>query len=68
MQVISEIRTAWPDRRIELDIDVARNVAVDHQRIGQLLSNLLGNAVTHGPADQPIRVRSAPAPHVYQWK
>ena len=61
MQVIAEMRTAWPDRRIELDIDVARNVAVDHQRIGQLLSNLLGNAVTHGAADHPIRVRARTA-------
>jgi len=28
-------------------------------RIGQLLSNLLGNALTHGAKDQPVRVEAS---------
>jgi signal transduction histidine kinase len=56
-QVIAELRTAWPDRTILTEIDLAQPVRGDRQRIGQLFSNLLGNALTHGAADQPVRVR-----------
>ncbi len=31
-------------------------VDCDRVRIGQLLSNLLGNALTHGAKDEPVRV------------
>jgi sigma-B regulation protein RsbU (phosphoserine phosphatase) len=31
---------------------------VDVGRISQLLSNLVGNAITHGAADQPVRVEA----------
>jgi sigma-B regulation protein RsbU (phosphoserine phosphatase) len=34
-------------------------VRCDPQRIGQLLSNLLGNALTHGAAGEPVEVRCA---------
>lgn len=55
-QVVSEISSAHPDRLIETSLDIPVDVAVDHGRIGQMLSNLLGNAVTHGAAETPIRV------------
>lgn len=55
-QVVAEILSAHPDRNFETDIDVSDDVRVDHGRIGQLLSNMLGNAVNHGSADQPVRV------------
>jgi signal transduction histidine kinase len=56
LQVISEIQASVPER--EFDVQLALPVAVncDPRRIGQLVSNLLGNAVTYGPADRPIRV------------
>lgn len=54
--VISELQTAWPDASIETDIDIDDPVNCDRGKIGQLLSNLLGNAVTHGDRGQPIKV------------
>lgn len=57
--VVAELQAASPGRRIETRIDVARPVPVDHARLGQLLSNLLGNALSHGAEDQPIRVAAS---------
>lgn len=58
-QVIAELRTARPDRVIETEITLARPVYCDRPRIGQLLSNLLANALTHGAADRPVFVRAS---------
>ena len=55
-QVISEIRAVHPRREIVSRIAIARPVRCDPDRLGQLASNLLSNAVFHGRADQPIRV------------
>lgn len=55
-QVVSEIRTGHPESLIETNIDLPAEIEVDHSRIGQMLSNLLGNAVTHGSPDEPIKV------------
>ncbi len=58
-QVIAELRTAWPDREIQAEIDLAGPVNCDRARIAQLLSNLLANALTHGAADRPVVVRAS---------
>lgn len=55
-QVVAEILSSHPDRSFETDIDVPADVRVDHGRIGQMLSNMLGNAVSHGSADEPVRI------------
>ena len=55
-QVLEEIRAANPDRTIHSEIDIPRAVKVDHSRVAQMFSNLLGNAVTHGAEDGPIRI------------
>jgi signal transduction histidine kinase len=57
-QVVAELRAAWPDRVIETRFALTQPVDCDRARIGQLLSNLLGNALKHGAADGPIRVRA----------
>ncbi|MEO6237299.1 MAG: HAMP domain-containing sensor histidine kinase, partial [Vicinamibacterales bacterium] len=57
-QVVSEIRTAQPDRDIFTDIDVPVAIVCDRARIGQLVSNLLANALTHGEPGGPIDVRA----------
>lgn len=54
-QVIAEMGVIAPGRHIEATIRVEEPVYCDRGRIGQLASNLLSNAVTHGAADQPIR-------------
>jgi signal transduction histidine kinase len=54
-QIVAEIRASWPDRAIETDFALGAPVNCDSRRIGQLFSNLLGNALAHGAADTPIR-------------
>jgi signal transduction histidine kinase len=56
LQAIEEIRLTEPERRIDADITLAKPVYCDKDRIGQLASNLLANAVTHGSVDAPIRI------------
>jgi phosphoserine phosphatase RsbU/P len=55
-QVVDELRTASPDRVIETSFGLTEPVDCDRARVGQLLSNLVGNALTHGSTDQPVRV------------
>lgn len=57
-QVISEVSQANPDRTLHSTIHLDGRVEGDPQRIGQLLSNLLGNAVSHGAADKAVEVRA----------
>ncbi|CAN7282664.1 GAF domain-containing sensor histidine kinase [Rhizobium sp. LjRoot98] len=57
-QVVAELKMANPGRRIEADLAEAM-VRCDEGRVGQLLSNLLANALTHGDPEAPIRIRSA---------
>ena len=55
-QVVDELQSTHPEVIIRTDFNLARPVAVDPVRIGQLLSNLLGNALTYGSADEPVTV------------
>ncbi|SEI83373.1 PAS/PAC sensor signal transduction histidine kinase [Sphingobium sp. AP50] len=58
-QVVSELRSIAPDRTVTAHYDLAEPVHCDRMRIGQLLSNLLGNALTHGARDQPVRINAS---------
>ncbi|QDZ02585.1 PAS domain-containing sensor histidine kinase [Nitratireductor mangrovi] len=58
-QVVGELRTAHPDKAFETRLDLPQPVFCDAPRIGQLASNLLGNAVVHGAADEPIFLEAA---------
>ncbi len=53
-QVINELRIAWPDREVETRLDFRHPVSADGHRIGQMASNLLGNAFTHGDPARPV--------------
>ncbi len=55
--VIEETKAAYPDRNIEADFSSAGAVYVDHARIAQLFSNLMGNAIAHGEQAGWIRAR-----------
>jgi signal transduction histidine kinase len=57
-QVVAELRTSFPDRRIETEIAIDRTILCDRTRIAQLLSNLLGNALAYGAPATPVRVRA----------
>jgi signal transduction histidine kinase len=58
-QAVTELQTSAPDRMIEIRIAVTESVESDRARIGQLVSNLVGNAIDHGAPDQPIQVTAA---------
>jgi signal transduction histidine kinase len=56
--VVAELRAAHPDRAIHTKLNLEAPPQVDVGRISQLLSNLAGNAITHGAADQPVRIEA----------
>jgi signal transduction histidine kinase len=55
-QVADELQTASPDRVIDIHMDVDEQVYCDPGRIGQLVSNLLANALTHGAPGSTVRM------------
>ena len=56
--VTAELREVHPERTIVSDIAVDGPVRCDLERIQQLLSNLLGNALSHGVEGSPVQVRA----------
>lgn len=54
--VIQEARLVHPKRVIEASLAVDMPIECDAPRIGQLLDNLLANAMRHGVTDQPVHV------------
>jgi sigma-B regulation protein RsbU (phosphoserine phosphatase) len=56
VQVADELKMAYPDRAIVATIASELTLDCDPGRIGQLLSNLLGNALTHGSIAAAVRV------------
>lgn len=60
-QVVAELRSISPVHEIVERYALEEPIPCDHVRVGQLLSNLLGNALTHGAKDQPVRVEATTA-------
>lgn len=58
-QVIDELRLGSPGREIQAEYAIDVPVNCDRSRIGQLVSNLVGNALSHGASNEPVRVRAA---------
>ncbi len=61
LQVVDELRATRPGRTIVTEFAIADAVSCDRGKIAQLLSNLLGNALTHGSETQPVVVSAATA-------
>lgn len=55
-EAVDELRRTWPDRRIELDLEPRVDGDWDADRLAQVVSNLVGNALIHGSPDHPVRV------------
>ena len=53
---VDEALAANPGREVLLAVDGDTRGEFDPDRIAQLLSNLLGNALAYGPADEAVRV------------
>jgi signal transduction histidine kinase len=56
---LAELRAVHPDREIELDAPRSAVAWVDPERLGQVVSNLVGNALEHGAPDARVRVEVA---------
>jgi K+-sensing histidine kinase KdpD len=65
-QVIAEIRSSHLDATIETYFNVTEPIRYDSQRMSQMFSNLLGNAVAHGSTDRPIKVHATTQNHEFE--
>jgi signal transduction histidine kinase len=54
--VIDELRLSRPNQEIALDVEADTVATCDPDRVAQVLSNIVGNAVQHGAEGGPIRV------------
>jgi signal transduction histidine kinase len=59
MNVVEELRTSHPERIIEFNEVAREDVFGDDDRLAQVLSNLIGNALQYGARHEPISLRMA---------
>ena len=55
--VVEEVQLAHPERHITFQASGEASGAWDADRMAQVITNLVGNAVQHSPAGTPIQVR-----------
>ncbi len=56
-RIVGELRASHPDRLIVVETAGDVSCVCDEQRVGQAISNLLGNALRHGAPDAPVVAR-----------
>ncbi|MFB1482379.1 PAS domain S-box protein [Corallococcus sp. RDP092CA] len=56
-QVVDEVQQAHPDRRLEVDGQGEARLRCDPDRLAQVITNLVNNALAYGDAFCPVRVR-----------
>lgn len=57
-QVVEEFEAGQPERSIEARYNLPVPVRCDRGRLAQLVSNLIGNALTHGDPKAPVRLEA----------
>jgi signal transduction histidine kinase len=57
MNVVDELRTSHPERIIDFDAGAREDVHGDDDRLAQVLSNMIGNALQYGTVQEPVNVR-----------
>lgn len=57
-QVVEELRAAWPGRAIAHVKVGSGFLQGDADRMAQVITNLIANALQHSPADSPVRVET----------
>ncbi|UPJ81108.1 PAS domain-containing sensor histidine kinase [Bradyrhizobium sp. 183] len=65
-QVVAELSAAHPERGMETHFQLETPVFCDPARVAQLFSNLLGNAISHGAPDQPVRVEASAKAEMFE--
>ena len=55
-RVVAELQAGFPERHIESALQGDLQGVWDGERLCQVLTNLIGNAVHHGQPDEPVRV------------
>jgi signal transduction histidine kinase len=55
-RVVEEVQLAHPDREILLETEGDGQGEWDVDRVAQVITNVVGNAVQHSPPDTPVRV------------
>lgn len=55
--IVGEVCTLHPESRVELSCDGLLTGTWDAARVGQMLSNLISNAVQHGDRSNPVTVQ-----------
>ncbi len=55
--VADEQRAAHPNRRVDVAGHVPFRVCCDHDRMLQVLANVVGNALVHGAPEAPVTIR-----------
>ncbi len=65
-QVAEETRAIWPQRVIVTQFALTEPVCYERQRMAQLFTNLLSNAMTYGRADEPVTVRAVSQNGVFE--
>jgi signal transduction histidine kinase len=56
-ELLEEVRVGYPTRTLEVVVDGVCTGSWDRDRLAQLCTNLLVNAIEHGAANAPIEVR-----------
>jgi sigma-B regulation protein RsbU (phosphoserine phosphatase) len=55
-ECVEELRLAWPGRQIEQRHAGAGTCVADADRLAQIVTNLVSNAMTYGTPDQPVTI------------
>jgi signal transduction histidine kinase len=57
LNVVDELRTSHPERIIDFEPGLREDVHGDDDRLAQVLSNMIGNALQYGARHEPVSVR-----------